>query len=66
MQGMAQSVVHQIGSLFDGGSVSGLSDRQLIERFVNRRDSACEAAFAALVARCMKPDGHGCLPPDPL
>ena len=50
-QGMAPSVVHQIGSLFDGGSVSGLSDHQLIERFVNRRDPAGEAAFAALVAR---------------
>ena len=27
------SVVRQIGSLFDGGSVAGLTDRQLIERF---------------------------------
>ena len=27
------SVVVQIGSLFDGGSVTGLTDRQLIERF---------------------------------
>ncbi len=45
------SVVRQIGSLFEGGSVSGLSDRQLLERFVSRRDAAGEAAFAALVAR---------------
>ncbi len=28
------SVVRQIGTLFEGGSVAGLSDRQLIERFV--------------------------------
>jgi DNA-directed RNA polymerase specialized sigma24 family protein len=50
-QGIAPSVVREIGSLFDGGSVSGLSDCQLIERFVNRRDRAGEAAFAALVER---------------
>ncbi len=35
---LASSVVRQIGSLFDGGSVAGLSDRQLIERFTARRD----------------------------
>jgi RNA polymerase sigma factor (sigma-70 family) len=45
------SVVRQIGSLFDGGSVVGLTDRQLIERFNDRRDAAGEAAFAALVTR---------------
>jgi RNA polymerase sigma factor (sigma-70 family) len=42
------SVIRQLGSLFDGGSVAGLSDRQLLERFAARRD---DAAFAALVAR---------------
>ncbi len=45
------SVVRQIGALFDGCSVAGLSDRQLIERFVDRRDPTGEAAFAALVGR---------------
>ena len=45
------SMVRQLGSLFDGGSVAGLSDRQLIERFLDRRDTAGEAAFAAMVAR---------------
>ncbi len=45
------SLVRQLGSLFEGGSVAGLSDRQLIERFLTRRDAAGEAAFAALVAR---------------
>ncbi len=45
------SVVRQIGSLFDGGSVAGLSDRQLLERFTAQRDAAGEAAFAALVSR---------------
>ena len=45
------SVVRQIASLFDGGSVAGLTDRQLIEHFTARRDAASEAAFAALVTR---------------
>ena len=45
------SVVRQLGSLFDGGSVAGLTDRQLIERFMARRDAAGEVAFAALVSR---------------
>ncbi|WP_406699206.1 sigma-70 family RNA polymerase sigma factor [Singulisphaera sp. Ch08] len=45
------SLIRQLGALFDGGSAAGLSDRQLLERFVARRDDAGEAAFAALVAR---------------
>ena len=48
---VSPSVVGRIESLFDGGSVAGLSDRQLIERFTSRRDPTREAAFAALVAR---------------
>src|SRR5215469_6479590 len=49
---MTTSVARQIESLFGGGSVAGLSDRQLIERFVAGRDSlAAEAAFAAIVGR---------------
>jgi RNA polymerase sigma factor (sigma-70 family) len=51
VQATRPSVVRQIESLFDGGSVAGLTDRQLIERFVARRDPAGEAAFAALVTR---------------
>ncbi len=45
------SVVRQIESLFDGNSVAGLTDRQLLERFTTRRDAGAEVAFAALVAR---------------
>jgi RNA polymerase sigma factor (sigma-70 family) len=46
------TLVRQIESLFAGGSVAGLSDRQLIEQFVSGRDSlAAEAAFAAIVSR---------------
>ena len=55
------SVVRQIGLLFEGSAVSSLSDRQLLDRFVARRDSAGEAAFAALVAQA-RPDGAGRLP----
>jgi RNA polymerase sigma factor (sigma-70 family) len=45
------SLAYDLGSLFQGGSATGLSDRQLIERFATRRDEAGDAAFAALVAR---------------
>ena len=48
---VAGSIVRQIESLFEGRSVTGLSDRQLLERFTARRDATGEAAFAALVAR---------------
>jgi RNA polymerase sigma factor (sigma-70 family) len=44
----SKSVARQLGALYEGGSVAGLSDRQLIERFAAARD---ETAFAALVAR---------------
>jgi RNA polymerase sigma factor (sigma-70 family) len=42
------SLARQLGSLFEGGSVAGLSDRQLVERFAAARD---DDAFAALVDR---------------
>ena len=45
------AVVRQIESLFEGGSVAGLTDRLLLERFAARRDLAGEEAFAALVTR---------------
>jgi DNA-directed RNA polymerase specialized sigma24 family protein len=45
------SVGRQIESLFDGNSVAGLTDRQLLERFTTRRDAGAEVAFTALVTR---------------
>ncbi len=45
------SVVRQIGSLFEGSSVAGMSDRQLLDRFIGQRDATGESAFAALVRR---------------
>ena len=39
------------GSLFRDGVSTGLSDKELLERFATSRDSAGELAFATLVAR---------------
>jgi hypothetical protein len=45
------SVSRQIASLFDGSSVAGLTDGQLVERFTTQRDAGAEAAVTALVVR---------------
>ena len=37
--------------LFEVGSLSGLSDRELLARFVNREGDAAELAFTSLVER---------------
>jgi RNA polymerase sigma factor (sigma-70 family) len=42
------SAIRQLERLFDAGTVSGLDDAQLLERFVDRHD---EIAFAAIVER---------------
>jgi RNA polymerase sigma factor (sigma-70 family) len=46
--GAVGAVARGLGRLFATGGVSGLSEGQLLDRFVTRRD---EAAFEALVAR---------------
>src|SRR4051812_33806574 len=46
--GPGGATIRQLGELFEGGSVAGLGEVQLLDRFVARRD---EPAFAALVAR---------------
>jgi RNA polymerase sigma factor (sigma-70 family) len=48
--GMRALVVRSIQTLFDVGSVGGMTDGQLLEEFLSRRDEGAEAAFAALVA----------------
>jgi RNA polymerase sigma factor (sigma-70 family) len=46
------AVARHLETLFERGSVAGLSDRQLLERYTaGARDPAGEAAFAALVGR---------------
>ena len=47
----AAAYLRDMNSLFDAGTLSGLSDRQLLERFRGRRDAVAEAAFEALVLR---------------
>ncbi len=45
------AVQKSVRTLFDVGTSAGLSDSQLLERFLLRRDDAAEAAFSALVER---------------
>ena len=49
--GSSGAVLRDIQALFDAGTSSGLSDRQLLERFASRRDASAEAAFEVLVLR---------------
>lgn len=44
-------IQRHLRTLFDVGTVAGLTDGQLLERFASRRDEAAELAFAALVER---------------
>ena len=43
-----RTAVPDLGRIFDGGTISGLSEWQLLERYLERRDGI---AFEALVAR---------------
>ncbi|MDR3637208.1 MAG: sigma-70 family RNA polymerase sigma factor [Isosphaeraceae bacterium] len=45
------AVIRDVQMVFSLGAAGGLTDGQLLERFVARRDAAAEAAFAALVQR---------------
>jgi polysaccharide biosynthesis/export protein len=49
--GPSVAVLRDIQSLFDTGTLNGLSDRQLLEHFAGRRDASSEAAFEVLVLR---------------
>ena len=46
-----RDALRQIEAIFDGGIVSGLSDGELLERFVKQRDEVAEIAFAELIRR---------------
>jgi RNA polymerase sigma factor (sigma-70 family) len=48
--GTQKSVLRPLETLFSAGSVGGMTDGQLLEEFLSRRDDGAEAAFAALVA----------------
>ena len=45
------AVLRDIQTLFDAGTGTGLTDRQLLERFANRRDASSDAAFEVLILR---------------
>ena len=45
------STARLIGTLFGDGSVTGMTDEQLLDRFVSERDATSEYAFAVLVQR---------------
>ena len=49
--GQPGDAVRQINRLFRDGTMAGLTDGQLLERFATRRPEAAEAAFEALVSR---------------
>ena len=49
--GPRSTLLRQFRTLFESGTVAGLTDGQLLERFLTCRDEAGEVAFAALVAR---------------
>ena len=52
MAGRPHDHVHaQVRRLFNVGAVGTMSDAQLLDRFVSRRDEAAEAAFEELVIR---------------
>ena len=44
------SILRSLQTLFSVGTVGGMTDGQLLEQFLSRRDEEAEAAFAALVA----------------
>jgi RNA polymerase sigma factor (sigma-70 family) len=50
-KGQTQAVLKPLRFLLESGSMAGLTDGQLLERFAASRDSAGEAAFANLVSR---------------
>jgi RNA polymerase sigma factor (sigma-70 family) len=49
--GPSVALVRDIQTLFDAGTVAGLTDRQLLERVTTTRDGSSEAAFEVLVRR---------------
>jgi RNA polymerase sigma factor (sigma-70 family) len=48
---MRVGVTRELRAIIDGGTVAGLSDGQLLERFASHRGAEAELAFTALVMR---------------
>ncbi|MEJ7638925.1 MAG: sigma factor [Singulisphaera sp.] len=49
--GRSGTRLRHLETLFHAGTIVGLGDAQLLDRFASRRDEAAEIAFAALVER---------------
>jgi hypothetical protein len=49
--GLNAGLQRDVECLFDSGSLTGLSDRDLLDRFSRSAESTAEAAFEALVVR---------------
>jgi RND family efflux transporter MFP subunit len=49
--GLSRFNLKSVGVLWDLGTFTGLDDRELIARFVDRRDGSAEIAFESLVCR---------------
>ncbi len=47
----ANALYHDLESLFESGTLTGLTNRQLLDRFIQGSPGAAESAFAALVER---------------
>jgi RNA polymerase sigma factor (sigma-70 family) len=45
------AVFRDVETLFDAGTVTGLNDRQLLERFASRHDASADLAFGVLIVR---------------
>src|SRR5437016_5611680 len=51
VQGQSGAVLRPLRILLEAGSMAGMTDVELLERFATHRDAGAELAFAALVAR---------------
>src|ERR1700723_589819 len=51
ISGKTSSVVRQLDALWTSGSLTGMSDAQLLGRFAEAHDSTAESAFRELINR---------------
>lgn len=50
-RGPAAEVVRQTSTLYCAGTIAGMSDAQLLDRFIAASGEASEVAFRALISR---------------
>jgi RNA polymerase sigma factor (sigma-70 family) len=60
-KGQPGSALKQLRALFAGGTATGLTDKELLERFTARRAESAEAATAAEAAFAALVDRHGAM-----